>query len=351
MKANKIFLLKASEFMKEKFVTMKDLAKETGYSVVTVSRALNDYPNIKPKTKKEILKKAKELGYVKNRMAASLRNKKTKIIGVVITGSANPFYAEVIDGIEDVAKENGYHIILIDTLGNHKIEVKAIESLLQKRVEGLVIGPDYEHVDYLPFLQDNGFPFVILGRNFSNIDVYEVRTDEEKGGFLATRYLIENGHSRIAMINAPQFTFRRNTRYDGYIKALEEYGIELDHDLVEITDGISSEEGYNATRKLLENRHDFTAIFAYNDLIAFGALKALREENMNIPEDCSIVGFDNVRLSSSIIPAMTTINLDKYKMGKTAFELLVEQFTKNDNITTKKIFPPSLVIRESVKPL
>ena len=337
--------------MKKGFVTMKDIAKATGFSTVTVSRALNNYSNIRPKTKALIQKKAEELGYLKNQMAASLRNKKTRIIGMVITGSSNPFYAEIIDGIEDASREKGYHMILIDTLGNHKVEKQSIESLLRKRVEGLIIGPDYENVDYLPKLQNNKFPFVILGRNFSNIDVYEVRTDEEKGGYLATKHLIQMGHSKIAMINSPKFTFRRNTRYDGYKKALQEAGIEFNHDLVEITDEISDKAGYHAVKTLIKNKRDFTAVFCYNDFIAFGALKALKEEKKNVPEDYSIIGFDNVRLSSSIAPGLSTINLEKYQMGRTSFELLFDQIETDIKVTTKKIFPPALVKRKTVKPL
>jgi LacI family transcriptional regulator len=185
--------------MKKKYVTIRDIAKRAGVSINTVSRALNNKPDISEETKRKILKIARELGYVKNATASSLRSKQTNIVGVIIADSANPFYAEVLKGIEAASRKYGYQIMLMNTERVYENEEKAIEVLLQRRVDGLLITPVQDRSDDIKALIERKVPFVIVGRHFEELEVDEIHSDEVKGGYLATRHLIERGrkkHSR-----------------------------------------------------------------------------------------------------------------------------------------------------------
>ena len=184
-----------------KYLTLKMVAEKAGVSVNTASRAINNKPDINEKTKKRILEIAQELGYIRNSAAVALRTKKTRTIGVVIADNRNPFYAEVLNGMEIAAREKNYHIILANTQRNYKKEEEAINLLLAKRVDGVLIAPVQDRDDDIKKLIEANIPFVIVGRDFNDIDLDAVYNDEVKGGFLATEYLIKKGHKKIAFIN------------------------------------------------------------------------------------------------------------------------------------------------------
>jgi len=209
----------------KKYVTIEDIAKIAGVSVNTVSRALNNKPDIKEETKKKILKIAKELGYVKNVAASSLRQKVSKTIGVVLEDSSNPFYAEVLKGIEFASRKYGYQLMLMNTERVYENEEKAILTFLQRRVDGFIIAPVQTNDKDIRKLADMNFPVVILGRHFEGINVDEIHSDEVKGGYLATKHLIERGKRHILMINSYLFRSAAKMRLEGYKKALEEFNI------------------------------------------------------------------------------------------------------------------------------
>jgi len=310
------------------YITLRMVAEKAGVSVNTASRAINNKPDINQETKKRIFKVAQELGYVRNNTAVALRTKKTGTIGVVIEDNRNPFYAEVLNGMEVAAREKNYHIILTNTQKDYKKEEEAINLLLAKRVDGLLIDPVQDRDDDINSLVEANIPFVVVGRDFENIELDAVYNDEVKGGFLATEYLIKKGHKRIALIDGFLYKSPAKGRLEGYKKALIKYGISMDDALVSVGD-IDVKDGYERTKQLFEKDLDFTAIFAYNDMMAFGAMQAIREKGLKIPEDIGLVGYDDIPFCSLMDPALTTIRLKKQELGIESVKLLLSHINGN----------------------
>jgi len=329
-----------------KYITLKMVAERAGVSVNTASRAINNKSDINEETKKRVLKVAQELGYVRNATAVALRTKKTGTLGVVIADNRNPFYAEVLNGIEEAAREKNYHIILANTQRDYQKEEEAINLLLAKRVDGLLITPVQDRNDDIKKLIEANIPFVIVGRDFKNIEVDAVYNDEVKGGFLATEYLIKKGHKRVALINGFLHKSPAKGRLEGYKKVLKKYGIPFDDALVTIGD-IDVKDGYERTKQLLEKNLDFTAIFAYNDMMAFGAMQAVKEKGLRIPEDIGLVGYDDILFSSLISPSLSTIRLKKQELGAESVRLLLSRINGNRKKIKKVMLGVELQIRES----
>ena len=332
--------------MKKKYVTIRDIAEKAGVSINTVSRALNNKPDISEETRRKILKIAQELGYVKNATASSLRSKQTNIVGVIIADSANPFYAEVLKGIEAASRKYGYQIMLMNTERIYENEEKAIEVLLQRRVDGLLITPVQDKSDDIRALIERKVPFVIVGRHFEELEVDEIHSDEVKGGYLATRHLIERGRKNIIMISGYLFKSAAYMRLEGYRKALKEYGIPFSEKMIIETD-IDIESGYRAMREAIEKGLEFDAVFCYNDLLAFGVIKALKECGYRIPEDVAVVGYDDIVYSSFVCPSLTTVRIKKFEMGFEAFMMLLQRLKGRRKRRKRVILDVELVVRES----
>jgi len=327
-----------------KYITLKMVAERVGVSVNTASRAINNKSDINEETKKRVLKVAQELGYVQNATAVALRTKKTRTLGVVIADNRNPFYAEVLNGIEEAAREKNYHIILANTQRDYQKEEEAINLLLAKRVDGLLITPVQDRNDDIKKLIEANIPFVIVGRDFENIEVDAVYNDEVKGGFFATEYLIKKGHKRIAFINGFLHKSPAQGRLEGYKKALKEHGIPLDDMMVSVGD-IDVEDGYERTKQMLEKNLDFTAIFAYNDMMAFGAMQAVKEKGLRIPEDIGLVGYDDISFSSLISPSLSTIRLKKQELGTESVKLLLSRINGSLEKMKKIMLNVELIVR------
>lgn len=327
-----------------KYVTLKMVAERAEVSVNTVSRAINNKSDIKEETKKRILEVTRELGYVRNDTAVALRTKKTGTIGVVIADNRNPFYAEVLNGMEEAAREKNYHIILANTQRDYKKEEEAINLLLAKRVDGLLITPVQDRDDDIRNLIDANIPFVVVGRDFENIQVDAIYNDEIKGGFLATEYLIKKGHKRIALIDGFLYKSPAKARLEGYKRALNKYNLPLDDSLVSVGD-INMEDGYERTRQMLEKDLDFTAIFTYNDMMAFGSMQAIKERGLRIPEDIGLVGYDDIPYSSLISPPLTTIRLKKQELGVESVKLLFSRINGIRKKTKKIMLDVEIIVR------
>lgn len=330
----------------KKYITIKDIAKMAGVSINTVSRALNNKPDVSEETKKKILKIAKKLGYVRNFTASSLRQKQTKTVGVVIADSSNPFYAEVLKGIESAARKYGYQIILMNTDRIYKREEEAIRILLERRVDGLLISPVQDKNDDIKYLVDKGTPLVIVGRHFDDIKVDEIHSDEIKGGYIATKHLINRGCRKILMISGFSFKSAARMRLEGYKKALEESRLDYNEEYVIISD-IDMKDGYNAVYEAKKKGLVFDGIFCYNDMMAFGAMKALKELGYRIPEDVAVVGYDDIMFSSLVCPPLTTIRIKKFEMGFEAFRMLLQRLKGLRKKVKRKILDVELVVRES----
>ncbi len=320
------------------------VAEKAEVSVNTASRAINNKPDINLETKKRVLQIAKELGYIRNAAAVALRTKKTGTIGVVIADNRNPFYAEVLNGMEEATREKNYHIILANTQRDYRKEEEAINLLLAKRVDGLLITPVQDRDDDIKNLIDANIPFVVVGRDFENIEVDAIYNDEVKGGFLATEYLIKKGHKRIALIDGFLYKSPAKGRLEGYKKALNKYRISLDESLMSVGD-INIEDGYERTKQMLEKNLDFTAIFAYNDMMAFGAMQAIKEKGLRIPQDIGLVGYDDISFSSLISPSLTTIRLKKQELGAESVKLLLSRINGNRKKMKKIMLNVELITR------
>jgi len=329
-----------------KYITLKTVAEKAKVSVNTASRAINNKPDINKETKKQILKVAQELGYIRNAAAVALRTRKTGTIGVVIADNRNPFYAEVLSGMEEAAREKNYHIIFANTQRDYKKEEEAINLLLAKRVDGLLIAPVQDGEEDIRKLIEANIPFVIVGRDFKNIEVDAVYNDEVEGGFLVTEYLIRKGHRRIALINGFLYKSPARGRLEGYKKTLKKYGISVDDALISVGD-IDVKDGYERTKKLFEKGIDFTAIFAYNDMMAFGVMQAIKEKNLRIPEDIGLVGYDDIPFSSLINPTLTTIRLKKQDLGIESVKLLLSRINNRYKKPKKVILNVELIERET----
>ena len=329
-----------------KYITLKMVAESAGVSVNTASRAINSKSDINEETKKRVLQVAQELGYVRNATAVALRTRKTGTIGVVIADNRNPFYAELLNGIEVAAREKNYHIILANTQRDYKKEEEAINLLLTKRVDGLLITPVQDKDEDIKNLLDANIPFVVVGRDFENIEIDAVFNDEVKGGFLATEYLIKKGHKRIALVDGFIYKSPAKGRLEGYKKALDKYRISLDESLISVGD-INIEDGYERTKQMLEKNLEFTAIFTYNDMMAFGSMQAIKEKGLRIPEDIGLVGYDDIQFSSLISPSLTTIRLKKQELGIESVKLLFSRINKEHKKTKKIMLDVELQIRET----
>jgi len=218
--------------------------------------------------------------------------------------------------------------------------------LLAKRVDGLLIAPVQDRDDDIKKLVEANIPFVIVGRDFENIEVDAVYNDEVKGGFLATEYLIKKGHKRIALIDGFLYKSPAKGRLEGYKKALNKYRIPLDESLISVGD-INLEDGYERTRQMLGENLDFTAIFAYNDMMAFGAMQAIKEKGLRIPEDIGLAGYDDISFSSLMDPALTTIRVNKQELGIESVKLLLSRINGNRKIAHKIMLDVDIIARKT----
>ncbi len=330
-------------------VTMKDIAREAGISTTTVSRALNNKDAISPSTRKRILELAKQMDYTPNAVARGLKASRSATIGVVITDISDPFFAPIVKGIEKAARQEDYHLILSNTDENYQMEEEALETLIERRVDGLLITPVQTSFQDIVELKKKTIPFVLICRHFNFellVELDYVSTDDVKGALLATTHLIEKGHRRILFINGPTYVSSAKERLAGYKRALFEAGVKLDESLIR-EGGIKMEDGYRITKEELEKPRRFTAIFAYSDFVALGAMKALKEANLKIPRDIALIGYDDIDIVSFLEVPLTTMRIPKYELGMEGFKLLTKKMAGEADSPQKVILPTELVVRES----
>jgi len=327
-------------------ITLDDVAKVSGFSKSTVSRVLRNDPNVNPITKEKVEQVAQRLGYIPNIVARSLRSKKTTTIGVVIADICNPFFPSVVRGVEDVAREKGYSIILCNTDEKYEREKEALNTLIQKRVDGLLISPVQKKFDDLLELRRQKIPFVLIGRHFDPLEMDHIVTDDIRGAFMATEYLIKKGHKKILFINGPLYTSCARERMAGYKKALVENNIKLDTKLLK-EGALKMEDGYRVIKKVISSKLDFTAVFAFSDLVAFGVIKALKEQGRKMPDDVAVVGYDNIDFGFSLELPLTTVHIPKYELGSEGMKLLHRKINEKINETQKIVLDTKLIIRDS----
>ncbi|MFQ6067726.1 MAG: LacI family DNA-binding transcriptional regulator [bacterium] len=330
-------------------MTLKDIAQMAKVSVNTVSKVINHKPGVSQETRDTILKIAEDVGYFPNILARSLRLSETKTIGVVMPDCSNPFFACVVKGIQDGAREAGYSIVLYNTEENSGFEQEAIDLLLSLRVAGLLITPTLKKPDYILKLKQLRIPFILLDRHFEEIATNYVITDNMTGGFIATQRLIDRGHQKIAFINGSYQNSTAKARFRGYQKALEENKIVFNDSLVD-WGNVNMEDGYNAMRRILAKERPPLGVLSYCDYVAMGAGKAVRDKNLRIPEDVSLVGYDDIDFARYLDVPLTTVCQPKDDLGKKGVEILIdiiEGKLSNEEEFQRLLLQPRLVIRKS----
>lgn len=328
---------------------MRDVAERAGVSVTTVSHVINETRPVSDELRQRVLAAIDELGYQPNVLARSLRRGETHTIGMIVPDSANPFFAELARGIEDTSFEHGYNLILCNSDGDLDKELIYADVLTEKQVDGILFVAAGVSTDHIRALQERRIPVVIVDREIPDVSVDQVLTDNARGGWLATRHLLELGHRCIGCITGPSDVTPSAERVTGYRQALSEGGIPVDEVLI-VKGDFQYESGYRAARQLLARDDPPTAIFACNDLMAVGAISAAVEMGRQVPVNLSVVGFDDVRLASFANPPLTTIVQPKYEMGVLATTMLLERMRNHDIPPRRRLLDTSLLIRQSTAP-
>lgn len=330
--------------------TLNDIAESTGVSVSTVSRVLNKKAakyRISPETEALILRVAKELKYRPNQLARGLRLKKTNTIGLIAPDVSNPFFAYVIKRVQKVAHELGYSLVVCNTDETVELEREHVNLLYRKRVDGIIAMPVGQEYDHFEEMLDKGIPMVLLDRCFDEIAVNSVVVDNFSGSYEAVKHLIEAGHRRIAFVQGLPGTYTNTERLRGYRQALADHDIRIDETLI-VGGDFRQENGFIET-KLLMNREDRpTAIFATSDLITLGALQTISEEGLSVPEDVSLLTFDDFDFAPFLRCPLTAVRQPKETMGEMAVKLLVDDLRSGTQSTKRIVLKPTLVRRSSV---
>ena len=345
-------LLTRGDFMT---VTIKDVARVANCSYATVSRALNNKPGINAQTRQRIIDVAGQLGYQPNAIARGLVMQRTHTIGLVIPDIVNPFFPEIARGVEDVASEQGYTVFLCNTNWDQVKENVYLKALQEKRVDGIIIKPssDLSSLDGTDhaYLNEINLPIVIFSGQSSTGDHSYIEIDNHRGGFLATKHLIEAGYRRIAFVGGRESSHSNSERLKGYRTALASYEIPIDESLITNHD-FYSESGYALMESLLKLPHPPDAVFTGNDIIALGVLECLQKKGIRVPDDFGVVGFDNIIFSGYPQIQLTTISQPKYLMGKLAAEVLLNEINGLSTRGVRKtILDPELIVRRTTRKL
>jgi len=312
-----------------KLATIYDIAKRAGVSVATVSRVLNgvDHP-VKEETRKKIIDAARELGYRPNKIAKSLAHRRTYTVALLIPSITNNFYTEIAEVIEEKLGERGYSTYLCNTQRMIEREMQYVDDLIARKVDGVIFSPtrvkpedNLVNARNLEELIKNGIAVVAFGSHFTNVNQVYINTYE--GALEATRYLLELGHRRIGFIDGLEAGTRKSRRR-GYINGLKMAGIQIDEDLI-VSGNLEMDGGYQCVRKLMQLADPPTAIIAVNNLMAIGALKGAKDMGISVPEELSIIGFDDSKLSEVVEPPLTVVKQPLKEIGDVAVGLLMEQ--------------------------
>jgi len=329
--------------------TIKDVAALAGISYTTVSHVVNNTRPVSQEVRLKVEAAIKSLDYVPSAVARSLKAKTTATIGLLVPNSLNPYFAELARGIEDYCERNGYCVILCNSDDNPEKQRSYLRVLLEKRIDGLIVASAGGDSGLAQGLAGVKTPMVIVDRGLDGVDADLVRIDHEYGAYLATRHLLELGHRDIATIGGPASTSVAQMRLAGYCRALKEAGVEVRPERMLESD-FTSTGGYSAAAILLEGNPP-SAIFAGNDMIGIGVLRAAAERNVRVPSELSVIGFDDIQMSRYVYPALTTVGQSILQLGEMAAEVLLRRIATPNLGTDQRIVTPSIVLRESTAPL
>lgn len=331
-------------------VTIYDVAREAGVSMATVSRVVNGNPNVKPMTRKKVLGAIERLGYRPNAVARGLASKKTTTVGVIIPDISSLFFSELARGIEDIATMYKYNIILCNSDQRLEKELQLINTLLEKQVDGLLFMGAEIKEDHLQALTSTQVPTVLAATRDADNKLPSVTIDHYQAAYDATEALIHRGHKRIGMITGPMSDpLGGLMRFEGYKQALKDAGISLDEALV-AQGNLFYESGLSHTKEFLQLKERPTAIFAANDEMAIGAIHAVQDSGLHVPNDVEVIGHDNIRLTEMVRPRLTSVVQPMYDIGAVAMRLLTK-YMNNEHVEEHVVLLPHRIeYRESTKP-
>lgn len=324
---------------------IQDVAALAKVSIATVSRVLNPSSHkVSAPTREKVLQAVKELDYRPNALARGLHMKKTMTIGVIIPDISNHYYAEIVRGIQDVADRKGYNIILLNTDRKQDRIIKSIYLLREKIADGIIFSGGIIHgFEPLSALKELRERVVVIGRHEVNFPA--IMVDNIGGATLAIQHLIDLKHEQIGFIGGPKDSTSAIDRLVGYKSALAQNGYPIENHLI-IAGNLTPKSGYQATRRLLEEKPKPTAILTANDQMAFGAMYAAQEQGLHVPDDLAVIGFDNILLSSYFIPSLSTVEIPMYNLGTGAMKMLVNLIS-GKRFSRVKWFKTKLIVRDS----
>jgi LacI family transcriptional regulator len=328
--------------------TISDVARLAGVSTTTVSHVINETRFVEEATKQRVLKAIDELGYRPSMIARGLALQRTHTLGLIIADVTNPFFSELACGVLDAAQDREYDVFVCNSGAKIKAEMRALYSLADHNVDGVIIFPSWRNEEKLRDFAERNRPLVVVNRDFQpHPGIGQIVTDTYKGARLAVDYLVAQGHPAIGMLAgyvAYSPVFRR---VRGFYDAVAACGLPLEDGwVVPVAPPIIS-RGRQAARELLSQHPELTAIFAYNDLLAMGAVQACQDLGRRVPEDCAVVGFDDIQMAELFTPALTTIHVDKYELGRQTVDLLVKMLEDPEGEFGPIHLDVELVVRES----
>jgi LacI family transcriptional regulator len=341
--------------MKFEAVTIKDIAKALGLSTSTVSRALRDSYEISPETKKLVIEYAEKINYHPNPIALSLKERRSRSIGIIVCEIANSFFSQAINGIESIAYNNGYNVIISQSRESFDREMLNLQYLTSRSVDGLIISVSTETKDFSFFkeLNQKGLPIVFFDRIVDEIETHKVAADNFKGAYDATVHLIKNGYRRIAAVSNPEVLSITRERLAGYKAALADHDIEINESLIKFCQhgGMIFSEVEDVMNELFTSKQNPEAIFASADKLTTGCFRILKTKGLIVPGDVGLIGFSNTDLTELLDPPLSVIKQPAFEMGEAATSFLLQLIESKRPITEfeTKIFPTELLIRGSTR--
>jgi DNA-binding LacI/PurR family transcriptional regulator len=329
-------------------IDLKEVASIAGVSIATVSRVINSKSVVKEETRLRVQRAIKQLGYRPNRVAQRLRTtrKTSKLIGLLIPDIQNPFYVDVIRGIEKYAYENNSAVIIGNFSQDEEREKFYIDILRSESVDAFIVAPFPGMNEYVEELVQEGFAVVCIDRGLTNLDVDVVKVDNFQGAFEAIEHLIKAGHKRIAHITGNRLIPTTLERLAGYEAALKKHGIFIDPEIIRSRES-DYKSGVELTAELLDLPNPPKAVFTANNLLTLGALETINQRGLKIPEDIAIVGFDDMYWAMSLNPPLTAVRQSGFEIGRLAFELLIKRIADPDRSNVNIVLKTELMVRES----
>lgn len=328
--------------------SIKDIAKHLGVSVSTVSRALNNHPDIREETKLQVMEAIKAFNYRPNAIAKGLIQKKTFTIGLMIPEISDPFFSDLANAIEETLSEHGYQVVYGNTNRNPDKEKQFVANAIERRFDGLIVTPDNFDDEMIELLSGLQMPVVFLRRRTpAGLSMPCVDVDHYEAATVAVNYLIELGHRQIGFIGMPESSFAGNERLRGYKDVMRKHKLTP----LIVAGGRTIEQGRDAMGKLYELNPHLTAVFASNDLLGIGALEWMAVHHIPVPEQISVIGFDNLQYAELHWIQLTTMGQPRKEMGTKAAQLLLQMMEDKGNIPSSELMKAELIVRRSCKPI